>query len=155
MRVSVVRKDIKFIPDSKRVVARYFMNGNERTQQMVIRIMMLDEKQVLQTLEQTLREFARRHRNISAVFFRHCEIIRPIIEEMKIDYDAMSLDRKMLIGSYCTMEYAIESAAIFNPSIVEDFDQTGLEAGEKRVVISFRATGEGHISSIVFRRAIL
>lgn len=73
---------------------------------------------------------------------------------MQIDYEAMSLDRKMLIGSYCTMEYAIESAAIFNPSIVEDFDQTGLEAGEKRVIISFRATGEGHISSIVFRRAI-
>jgi predicted GH43/DUF377 family glycosyl hydrolase len=155
MRVSVVRKNVKFLPDSRRVVARYFMNGQERTQQMILRIMMLDEKQVLQTLEQTLREFARRHRNISAVFFRHCERIKPIIEGMQIDYEAMSLDRKMLIGSYCTMEYAIESAAIFNPSIVEDFDQTGLEMGEKRVIISFRATGEGHISSIVFRRAIL
>jgi predicted GH43/DUF377 family glycosyl hydrolase len=53
------------------------------------------------------------------------------------------------------MEYAIESAAIFNPSIVEDFDQSNLEIGEKRIIISFRATGEGHISSIVFRRAIL
>ncbi|MDR7208724.1 glycoside hydrolase family 130 protein [Flavobacterium piscis] len=155
MRVSVIRKNIKFIPDSKRVVARYFMNGDERTQQMVSRIMMLDEKQVLETLEQTLREFARRHRNISAIFFRHCEKIRDLIEAMQIDYEAMSLDRKMLIGSYCTMEYAIESAAIFNPSIVEDFDQSGLEAGEKRVIISFRATGEGHISSIVFRRGIL
>lgn len=68
MRVSVIRKNIKFTPDSRRVVARYFMNGEERTQQMVLRIMTLDEKQVLQTLEQTLREFARRHRNISAVF---------------------------------------------------------------------------------------
>ena len=155
MRVSVIRKNIKFTPDSKRVVARYFMNGDERTQQMVMRIMMLDEKQVVETLEQTLREFARRHRNISAIFFRHCEKIRHIIEALKIDYDAISLDRKMLIGSYCTMEYAIESAAIFNPSIIEDFDQSGLEAGEKRVIISFRATGEGHISSIVFRRGIL
>ncbi|GAA6768468.1 hypothetical protein AAFH68_44240 [Flavobacterium sp. CGRL1] len=117
--------------------------------------MTLDEKQVSETLEQTLREFARRHRNISAVFFRHCEKIRPIIEAMQVDYEAMTLNRKMLIGSYCTMEYAIESAAIFNPSIVEDFDQSGLEAGEKRVIISFRATGEGHISSIVFRRGIL
>ncbi|MEP6929307.1 MAG: glycosidase, partial [Flavobacterium sp.] len=155
MRVSVIRKHVKFTPDSRRVVARYFMNGNERTQQMVIRIMLLDEKQVLQTLEQTLREFARRHRNISAVFYKHCEKIRPIIEGMQIDYESLSPDRKMLIGSFCTMEYAIESAAIFNPSIVEDFDQTGLGAGEKRVVISFRATGEGHISSIVFRRGIL
>jgi predicted GH43/DUF377 family glycosyl hydrolase len=155
MRVSVIRKNIKFTPDSKRVVARYFMNGEERTKQMVARIMMLNEKQVLETLEQTLREFARRHRNISAIFFRHCEKIKPIIEAMQIDYEAISLDRKMLIGSYCTMEYAIESAAIFNPSIIEDFDQSGLEAGEKRVIISFRATGEGHISSIVFRRGIL
>ena len=63
MRLSVIRKNIKFIPDSKRVVTRYFMNGEERTQQMVMRIMTLDEKQVSETLEQTLREFARRHRN--------------------------------------------------------------------------------------------
>jgi len=155
MRVSVIRKNIKFTPDSRRVVARYFMNGDERTQQMVIRIMSLDEKQVYETLEQTLREFARRHRNISAIFFRHCELIKPLIEAMQIDYEGMSLNRKMLIGSYCTMEYAIESAAIFNPSIIEDFDQSGLEIGEKRIIISFRATGEGHISSIVFRRGIL
>ncbi|OXA86915.1 glycoside hydrolase family 130 protein [Flavobacterium hercynium] len=155
MRLSVLRKNIKFTPDSKRVVTRYFMNGEERTQQMVKRIMTLDEKQVSETLEQTLREFARRHRNISSIFFKHCEKIRDVIEGMQIDYENMSLNRKMLIGSYCTMEYAIESAAIFNPSIVEDFDQSGLEAGEKRVIISFRATGEGHISSIVFRRGIL
>jgi predicted GH43/DUF377 family glycosyl hydrolase len=155
MRVPIIRKNIVFTPDSKRVVARYFMNGDERTQQMVMRIMMLDEKQILQTLEQTLREFARRHRNISSIFLKHCEKIRPVIEGMQLDYEAISLDRKMLIGSYCTMEYAIESAAIFNPSIIEDFDQTGLEVGEKRVILSFRATGEGHISSIVFRRGIL
>jgi predicted GH43/DUF377 family glycosyl hydrolase len=131
------------------------MNGDQRTQQMVSRIMMLDEKQVIDTLEHTLREFARRHRNISSIFFKHCEKIRSIIEGMQIDYDGLSQERKMLIGSYCTMEYAIESAAIFNPSIVEDFDQSDLEEGEKRVIISFRATGEGHISSIVFRRGIL
>lgn len=155
MRVPIIRKNIKFTPDSKRVVARYFMNGEERTQQMIGRIMMLNEKQVLETLEQTLREFARRHRNISSIFIKHCEKVRPYIEAMQIDYEALSPDRKMLIGSYCTMEYAIESAAIFNPSIIEDFDQSGLEAGAKRVIISFRATGEGHISSIVFRRGIL
>ncbi|MFE3870489.1 glycoside hydrolase family 130 protein [Flavobacterium sp. ZS1P70] len=155
MRVPVIRKNIIFTPDSKRVVARYFMNGEQRTQQMVSRIMMLDEKQVIDTLEHTLREFARRHRNISSIFFKHCEKIRSIIEGMQIDYDGLSQERKMLIGSYCTMEYAIESAAIFNPSIVEDFDQSDLEEGEKRVIISFRATGEGHISSIVFRRGIL
>ncbi len=155
MRVAVTRKNVKFTPDSSRVVARYFMNGNLRTQEMVSRIMILDEIQVIYTLEQTLREFARRHRNISRTFFRHCDNIRTIIEGMQINYDSLSDERKMLIGSYCTMEYAIESAAFFNPSMFEDFDQSGLEKGEKRVVISFRTTGEGHISSIVFRRGVL
>lgn len=155
MRVSVLRKNIKFNPDSSRVVARYFINGDQRTQEMVIRVMMLNELQVIHTLEQTLREFARRHRNISRVFFKHCENIRGTIEGMQINYDNISEERKMLIGSYCTMEYAIESAAFFNPSIMEDFDQSNLEKGEKRVIISFRATGEGHISSIVFRRGII
>ena len=155
MRIPVVRKNVIFTPDSSRVVARYFMNGEQRTQEMVGRIMTLDELQVIHTLEQTLREFARRHRNISRVFFKHCENIREIIERMQIDYDGLSEERKMLIGSYCTMEYAIESAAVFNPSMVEDFDQSNLEKGEKRVIISFRATGEGHISSIVFRRGVL
>ncbi len=155
MKVTVVRKNIIFSPDSSRVVARYFMNGDERTQKMVSNIMMLDEKQVYNTLEQTLREFARRHRNISKIFFKHCEKIKGLIEAMQINYDGLSYERKMLIGSYCTMEYSIESAAFFNPSMVEDFDQSDLEVGEKRIIISFRATGEGHISSIVFRRAIL
>lgn len=155
MRVPVTRKNIIFNPDSRRVVARYFMNGDQRTQKMVSHIMLMDEKQVIETLEHTLREFARRHRNISYTFFKHFEKIRGIIEGMQINYDELSGERKMLIGSYCTMEYAIESAAFFNPSMVEDFDQSDLEVGEKRVIISFRATGEGHISSIVFRRGIL
>ena len=155
MRVPVIRKNIVFTPDSSRVVTRFFMSGDQRTQDMVARIMVLNEVQVKQTLEQTLREFARRHRNISRTFFSHCEKIRGLIEQMQINYDHMSYERKMLIGSYLTMEYAIESAAFFNPSIIEDFDQSGLEMGEKRVIISFRATGEGHISSIVFRRGII
>jgi predicted GH43/DUF377 family glycosyl hydrolase len=155
MRVSVIRKNVKFTPDSSRVVARYFINGDERTQKLVSRLMALDEKQVTVALEHTLREFASRHRNISRIFFKHCANIQEIIERMKIDYGGLSDERKMLIGSYCTSEYSIESAAFFNPSIVEDFDQVYLEKGEKRIILSFRATGEGHISSIVFRRAIL
>ena len=155
MRVTVIRKNIKFVPDCRRVVARYFMNGTERTQKMLSHIMILNEKQVTDSLEHTLQEFARRHRNISHTFFKNCEKIKALIEGMKINYDGLSNERKMLIGSYCTMEYAIESAAFFNPSIVEDFDQSNLQNGEKRIIISFRATGEGHISSIVFRRGIL
>ncbi len=155
MRVSVTRKNIKFMPDSSRVVARFFMNGDERTITMVNRILAMTKSQVSRTLEQTLREFANRHRNISRVFHRHFSNIHPVIEHMGINHGELTNEQKMLIGAYCTMEYSIESAAFFNPSIIEDFDQSYLEEGEKRVIISFRATGEGHISSIVFRRGIL
>ena len=155
MRISVTRKNVKFIPDSSRVVARFFVNGEDRIRKLVNRLMDLDDKQVADTLEHTLREFASRHRNISRIFFKHCARIQRVIERMEINYGALSDERKMLIGSYLTSEYSIESAAFFNPSIIEDFDQLFLEKGEKRIILSFRATGEGHISSIVFRRGIL
>ncbi|WP_028375419.1 glycoside hydrolase family 130 protein [Leeuwenhoekiella sp. MAR_2009_132] len=155
MRVSVERKRINFMPDSSRVVARFFMNGELRTQNLITRILKMSDDQVQQALEQVLREFATRHRNISQLFFKHCNRVRGIIEGMEIDFEALSEDQKLLIGSYCTMEYSLESAAFFNPSIIEDFDQSYLQKGEKRVIISFRATGEGHISSLVFRRAII
>lgn len=67
----------------------------------------------------------------------------------------LSPAQKALIGSYFTMEYSIESAAFFNPSIIEHPDQSELRSDEKRVIFSFRATGEGHISSVVFRSGIL
>ncbi|GGZ33309.1 glycosidase [Echinicola pacifica] len=155
MRVTIQRKNISFVPDSSRVVARFFMNGDVRTRNLLSRIFLMNEAQVSQALEQTLREFASRHRNISRLFYKHCNNIRGIIEGMDIKFDSLSDEQKMLIGSYCTMEYSLESAAFFNPSMIEDFDQTYLAKGEKRVIISFRATGEGHISSLVFRRAIL
>lgn len=155
MKVSVIRKNVKFLPDSSRVVARYFMNGDERTIDLVGRILLMSNLEVNNALEQINREFARRHRNISTLFHKHYDKTRPIIKQMQINEADLTDERKMLIGAYLTMEYSIESAAFFNPSIVEDFDQSGLEKGEKRVVISFRATGEGHVSSIVFRRGIL
>jgi len=155
MKVSITRKNMKFVPDSSRVVARYYNSGELRTKELVGRILMMSNQQVVLTLEQINREFARRHRNISTVFCKHFENIKPIIAEMQINVADLSYERKLLIGSYLTMEYSVESTAFFNPSIVEDFDQSGLESGEKRVVFSFRATGEGHISSIVFRRGII
>ena len=86
MRVSVIRKNVKFIPDSSRVVARYFMNGESRTQKMVARIMTLDEKQVSLNLEHTLREFTRRHRNISRVFSKHCSNIQDVIDSLSTEF---------------------------------------------------------------------
>ena len=155
MKVAVTRKSLKFLPDSSRVVTRYFNSGEQRTIELVERVILMNDQQVSLTLEQINRCFARRHRSISAIFYKHFDNIRSVLDLMKIDVATISDKRRLLLGSYFTMEYSIESAAFFNPSIVEDFDQSSLEAGEKRVVISFRATGEGHVSSIVFRRGII
>lgn len=155
MRLPVTRKNLKFLPDSSRVVARFFNNGDERTGNLVKRLMTLDDDAVARELDHALREFVGRHRNISQIFLAHYENHRGLLERMELDDSHLSKERKLLIGSYSTMEYSIESAAIFNPSIIEDFNQSFLAKGEQRVVISFRATGEGHLSSIVFRRGIL
>ncbi len=155
MRIPVTRKSFKITPDASRVVARFFDNGEKRTKALIGRILAMTEEEVNNELEHTLREFTGRHRNISQIFFKHCGNFRDVMESMGIDYSKLSDKFKLLIGSYSTMEYSIESAALFNPSIVEDFDQSFLHKGEKRVILSLRATGEGHLSSIVFRRGIL
>jgi beta-1,2-mannobiose phosphorylase / 1,2-beta-oligomannan phosphorylase len=81
--------------------------------------------------------------------------VEGIVAGMDVDPSTLTREKQLLIGSFFTMEFSIESAAFFNPSIVEDPDQTGLRDGEKRVIASFRATGEGHISSLVFRSGII
>jgi predicted GH43/DUF377 family glycosyl hydrolase len=155
MRIPVSRKSLEYRPDSSRVVARYFMSGEERAAQLIDRIMEIPDQEVHLMLVKTLRQFARRHRNISEVLIRHCHNLDPIIKAQGFSLDSLSDERKMLIGSYFTKEFAIEAAAFFNPSVVEDPVQDDLEEGEKRIIISFRATGEGHISSLVFRRAVV
>ena len=146
MRIPVSRMSLEYKPDSSRVVARYFMSGKERAAQMINRIMEVPDQDVHPMLIKTLRQFARRHRNISEVLIRHCNNLESIIKAQGFAIEELSDERKMLIGSYFTMEFAIESAAFFNPSVMEDPVQDGLSEGEKRIIISFRATGEGHIS---------
>ncbi|PSR57003.1 glycosidase [Adhaeribacter arboris] len=155
MRLSIERKSVKVNPDMKRVIARFFFNGDERARHVISRVMRLSEEQVFSTISPILQEYSKRHRNITKVLNRHCAKLQYLFPELGLDYGKMEPYRKLLLGSYFTHEYSIESAAFFNPSIVEDPDQSELEAGEKRIIISFRAVGEGHISSIVFRRALL
>jgi predicted GH43/DUF377 family glycosyl hydrolase len=116
--------------------------------------MNISEDEAFGIVSPLLQEYSKRHRNITRVLNRHCSKLKPLFHELNIDFDILTVYRKLLIGSYFTHEYSIESAAFFNPSIVEDPDQTELEDGQKRMIISFRAVGEGHISSITFRRAL-
>jgi predicted GH43/DUF377 family glycosyl hydrolase len=155
MRLSIERKPIRVNPDPKRVIARFFFNGNDRAKEVIQLVMGINEDIAFGIVSPILQEYSKRHRNITRVLSRHCSKLKPLFAELNIEYDTLTVYRKLLIGSYFTHEYSIESAAFFNPSIVEDPDQTDLEDGERRVIISFRAVGEGHISSITFRRALI
>ncbi|PYF68969.1 glycoside hydrolase family 130 protein [Pedobacter nutrimenti] len=155
MRLSIDRKPVKVYPDPKRVIARFFFNGNDRAKEVIKLVLKLSSEEVFGIISPLLQEYSKRHRNITKILARHCKKIKSCIEEVGVDYDALDKYQKLLLGSYFTHEYSIESAAFFNPSIVEDPDQSDLVEGEKRVIISFRAVGEGHISSVVFRRALL
>jgi predicted GH43/DUF377 family glycosyl hydrolase len=155
MLIKVERKPEKFLPNFKRVILRFLYYNDERARVSIPKVMKATDNEIKQFLEATLRDFSRRHRSITRTFLSHYEKILHLLDDFKVDYENISLERKLVLGSYFTMEYSIESAAFFNPSIVESPDQQHLEPGMKRVIISFRAIGEGHISSIVFRQGII
>lgn len=155
MQITINRKDTIVSPDSSRVIARFYFSEHERSKNIIRRIISLSEQDVKEELVKVLRHFSKRHRSISTIFENNFNKLSHLIKEMDMNPDDLDEFMKQLIGSYFTKEYSIESAALFNPSVVEDPDQSKLNNGEKRVILSFRATGEGHISSIVFRSGIL
>ncbi|MBU0763741.1 MAG: glycoside hydrolase family 130 protein [Bacteroidetes bacterium] len=155
MQVSVTRKEIKFSSDPSRVIARFLYSNDERSAEIIGKVLAMSENEANMALSQVLRGYSKRHRNISMIFESHFNKLNHLFDKLGIKQAKVNQSRKALIGSYFTMEYSIESAAFFNPSIVEDPDQSKLGMDEKRVILSFRATGEGHISSIVFRSAVI
>jgi len=155
MQVAVNRKKFIFSPDPSRIIARFLYISDERSADIIRKVLAMPEKDVNIAMSQLLRGYSRRHRNISKVFEKYFDRLAPIFDKIEVNEEDLSLPQKALIGSYFTMEYSIESAAFFNPSIVEHPDQSEIGIDEKRVIFSFRATGEGHISSIVFRSGTL
>src|SRR5580698_6299167 len=139
-------------PDQSRVLLRPFNPGDaERVGRIFSRIMALPEEQVGPLVDEVSAEFSQRHQDIRKIFLKRFEQIR---ELLSLDGE-ISEQRRLLAGSYFLAEYSLESAALFNPSMVPHPDQTGVPAGALRFVLSLRATGEGHISSITFRTGII
>lgn len=152
----VKRNPLRLHPNSKRIITRFYRSSDEERVEMIIKnILNLSEEETNFILEQILKTFSKRHRNISKILKKNYSEIKEIVKRLRVNDITISKKKKLLIGSYFTQEYSIESAALFNPSIVLDPDQFNLKKGETRVIISFRATGEGHISSIVFRSAVI
>ncbi len=154
-QIAINRKAVKFLPDTSRVIARFLFTSDQRALNVIRTVLNMSESEGKMVMSQVLRDYSLRHRQISKIFEHHFDKIAPLISQLNIDPQSITYQRKILIGSYFTMEYSIEAAAFFNPSIIEHPDQSETGYDEKRVIISFRATGEGHISSIVFRSGIL
>ena len=149
---SMRRHEIRLLPDSARVIIRPFIPSSaQRIAPILGRALAMTEEEVLLELEAVNAEFQSRHFDVEAVLLQHFEMVERHIFTQR----ALTRDRKLLIGAMFSGEYALESAALFNPSIVPHPDQGGVPPGGLRFVMSLRATGEGHISSIEFREGYI
>src|ERR1035437_7355797 len=152
MSIHLKRTAIILKPDQSRVLLRPFTPGNrQRVAGVIDRIMALPEDHVGVLLDEISAEFSQRHQDIRKVFLERFEQVRDLLPAD----GEISEQRRLLIGSYFLAEYSLESAALFNPSIVPHPDQTDLPSGALRFILSLRATGEGHVSSIAFRTGII
>jgi predicted GH43/DUF377 family glycosyl hydrolase len=150
--MDVKRTGIILKPTNSRVVIRPFeMASENRIEKILARVSSLAEREVELLLEKVMREFRERHQRTREFFLHRFEQVR---KHLLMD-QSLSESRRLLIGSYFTQEYALESAALFNPSMVWHSDQSGLPDGSRRFILSLRATGEGHISSITFRSGVI
>jgi predicted GH43/DUF377 family glycosyl hydrolase len=146
--VELKRTDVLIKPNNARVLVRPFeFPDSQRALRIVARLMSLTEEEVDHLFENLLSEFHGRHQRAKEWILHRFEYARQFL----LTDTPLSEKRQALIGAYFTQEYALESAALFNPSMVWHPDQSGVPEGSKRFILSLRATGEGHISSITFR----
>ena len=156
--VPFTRSPVRFAPDPHRVITRPFLPGEEifpdgrsRVELIIKRILAMPEREVASTLAATQNQFAHRHIGFSSILERNFAVMANHVDNP----NDLSQERRLLIGAYFTQEYSIEAAALSNPSMVPAPDQSGLNPGEQRFIMSLRAIGEGHLSSIEFRSGVI
>ena len=150
--LTITKTPGQLIPDDRRVITRLFLPAGEtRVRSVLDRVLRLSDEEVSTLLARVMLDFAQRHRHIETRFDEHFREVAAHLDNV----DEVSNERRLLIGAYFTMEYSIEAAALFNPSIVPHPDQCGAPAGSLRFIMSLRATGEGHVSSIAFRTGLI
>ena len=156
--VDLIHASLRLQADASRVVVRPFHvpvdpdnPGKGRVGRIIEQVLALDDAQAEDVLELVLRDFEQRHWQTRNVFNqRYAQIARAVGLNGQI-----SAIKHQLIGAYFCHEYSYAAAALMNPSIVPHPDQSGLSPGSQRIIMSLRAVGEGHISSIAFREGIL
>ncbi len=151
--MDIRKSSIRLYADPKAVITMFLqLPGNSRVTNIINRVAVMDEKEVDHLYEKLMEDFGSRHREITKLFANHFDKINvDYIEKLHAFYPK----KRLLLGAFFTKEYSIQSAALFNPSIVPHPDQQGVKEGEQRFVMSLRATGEGHISSIAFQTGIV
>ena len=155
------RQALHLRPDPARVVVRPFkpateprdLNPTDRTRanHIVDRVLALDAASVASLLSEVLENFIGRHRNLLETFEARAEEM----EAAFTGHSPFTQDQRRLIGAYFLHEYSFEAAALFNPSIVSHPDQSGVVEGARRFILSLRAVGEGHVSSLTFRSGVV
>ena len=150
--MEVHRLPVQFASDVRRVITRLFDPGGEtRARSVIERVGQLSESEVGAMLDRVRRDFHHRHEDLETAFEENYDEMAALAGTP----DGLSRDRRLLIGSYFTMEYSVASAALFNPSIVKHRNQWNLPEGAVRFILSLRATGEGHLSCVVFRTGVI
>ena len=151
LEIPVERLPIVLGPDPQRVLFRPFDPADElRCSRIFGRVAGMGDAEVRAELAATLEAFGQRHARFRQMLLDRYRQVRGCALTDEEPDEA----RRLLIGAYFTQEYALESSALFNPSMVWHPDQSGLARGERRFVLSLRALGEGHLSCIGFRSGV-
>ncbi|MHC4107697.1 MAG: glycoside hydrolase family 130 protein [Planctomycetota bacterium] len=158
-QLAVTRTTHRLLPDPHRVIAKphlpgeeiYNPDGKSRVKAVMERILAIPDSEVARILDNVAGDFAHRHRDYTQVLHRSFQTVAQHLEQGV----TLTEERRLLIGAYFTREYSFEAAALFNPSIVPAPDQSGLASGQRRFIMSVRAVGEGHISSVGFRSGVI
>ena len=152
LAIPLKRSETILRPDPSRVLLRRFDPGDaQRMSGIIQRVLAVPEERVGPLLKQVSADFSQRHLNLRQRFLDRFDELDELLPEDA----AITQQRRLLIGSYFLSEYSLESAALFSPSMVPHPDQTNVPPGAVRFILSLRATGEGHISSITFRSGIV
>jgi hypothetical protein len=143
---------IDFRPNVGRVLNRPFIPASpDQVSNIIERVLSFSDPEVEAQLACLRDEFAHRHPNLERSWLRQFEKVKAYLS----NETSLAPGRRLLIGAFFTGEYAVESVALFNPSIVPHPDQTDLGPEDLRFILTLRAIGEGHISSIEFRSGVV